>query len=90
MNLDELIKEGEVLRDSAKPDEWGIFMFLKGEGLEMWSSKCVIYMDEKSDNQFLYEKVKENAKDLNNGGYEKCLAILGVLKAMKASISING
>lgn len=84
MNLDELIKEGEALRDKARDDGWGISKILKGEDLEAWASKCVIFMDRNySDNEFLCEKVKENAKDLTKGGYEKCLAILGVLKALK-------
>lgn len=86
MNLEDLIKEGESLRDSAESDSWGVSKILSGEGLETWGSKCVIYMDENSENAFLYEKVKENAKDLTNKGYEKCLAILGVLKAIKESV----
>jgi len=40
-------------------------------------------MEEASDNKFLTEKVKENAKDLTTNGYEKYQAISGVLKAMK-------
>lgn len=42
-----------------------------------------MFMEEASDNKFLTEKVKENAKDLTTNGYEKHHAILGVLKAMK-------
>ncbi|MCZ0872735.1 hypothetical protein [Peribacillus sp. AS_2] len=89
MKLDNLIEEGESLRDSSEFDSWGVSKILKGEGLEIWSSKCVIYMDEYSDSLFLIEKVKENAKDLTKDGYEKCLAILGVLKAIKESVNIK-
>lgn len=87
--LDELIKEGETVRDSANDDAYGVGKFLTGEALETWTSKCVIFMDETSDNMFLSEKVKENAKNINNKGYEKCLAILGVLKAIKESTQVN-
>lgn len=85
MNLYDLIEEGERLKDSAESSDWGIGKILSGEDLEIWGSKCVIYMDNNTDNQFLSEKVKENAKDLTQNGYEKCLAILGVLKALKQS-----
>lgn len=88
MLLEDLIKEGEALRDSAKLDGFGIANVLKGEGLEVWGSKCVIYFEENSENMFLIEKVKTNAKDLTNDGYDKCLAILGVLKATKEMTNV--
>lgn len=83
--LEQLIEEGENVRDSAKPDSYGIKMILTGEALETWSSKCIIFIDKECDNDFLSKKVMENSKDLTQNGYEKCLAILGVLKAIKES-----
>ena len=54
----------------------------EGEDLERWCAKSVLYMDQYSVNEFLSEKVKENARDLSDNGYKKYIAILGILKAI--------
>ncbi|MFD1018663.1 hypothetical protein [Thalassobacillus hwangdonensis] len=87
MDLDALIEEAEALKEQAAMDNWGVGKVLKGEELETWTSKAVIYLHRYGENDFLYEKVKENARDLTQNGYDKFLAILGVLKAQKASES---
>lgn len=61
-------------------NDWG-GKILEGEELETWSAKCVIYIDENVENEFLSNKVKENARDLTKDGFKKYLAILGILKA---------
>ncbi|GGB26733.1 hypothetical protein GCM10011409_00050 [Lentibacillus populi] len=85
MDLDKLIEEGEKLESKAKESAMVPGKILKGIELETWASKAVIFMDEESENNFLTEKVQENAKNLNSKGYEKYHAILGVLKAIKES-----
>lgn len=86
MSLEELIKEGEALRDKAEPDSWGINKILKGEDLVLWASKCVLFVDELNRTEFIANKVKDNSKDLTKDGYEKCLAILGAIKALNEFI----
>lgn len=79
--LEKLIDEGENLKNELKLNDWG-GKVLEGEDLERWCAKSVLYMDEYSVNEFLSEKVKENARDLSDNGYKKYIAILGILKAI--------
>ncbi len=79
--LEKLIEEGEQLKQELKINDWG-GKVLEGEDLERWSAKSVLYMDNHADNEFLREKVKENARDLTENGYKKYIAILGILKAI--------
>jgi hypothetical protein len=86
MILEQLISEGETVKKTAEPGAYGIGMILRGEELERFAAKSVIYMEENAESQFLLDKVRENAKDLNKKGYEKCEAILGILKAIKETV----
>lgn len=79
--LEKLIEEGEQLKQELKINDWG-GKVLEGEDLERWCAKSVLYMDNHADNEFLREKVKENARDLTENGYKKYIAILGILKAI--------
>lgn len=79
--LEKLIEEGESLKQELKINDWG-GKVLEGEDLERWCAKSVLYMDDYSDNEFLRNKVKENARDLTENGYKKYIAILGILKAI--------
>lgn len=79
--LEKLIEEGESLKEELKINDWG-GKVLEGEDLERWCAKSVLYMDEYANNEFLRNKVKENARDLTENGYKKYIAILGILKAI--------
>jgi len=79
--LKHLIEEGESLKSSLQLNDWG-GKILEGEDLERWSAKSVLYMDEHAKNEFLNEKLKDNARDLSENGYKKYIAILGILKAI--------
>ncbi|MDH6596488.1 hypothetical protein [Bacillus aerius] len=85
MNLDQLIEEGEkVIGAAVKHERTGI-MFLKGVDLETWAAKSVIYAEQNLESIYLIDRLKEDAKDLKEDGYDKAIAILGVLKASKES-----
>lgn len=79
--LEKLIEEGESLKEELKINDWG-GKVLEGEDLERWCAKSVLYMDDCANNEFLRNKVKENARDLTENGYKKYIAILGILKAI--------
>lgn len=79
--LEKLIEEGENLKEELKINDWG-GKVLEGEDLERWCAKSVLYMDDCANNEFLRNKVKENARDLTENGYKKYIAILGILKAI--------
>ncbi|WP_144474282.1 hypothetical protein [Bacillus pumilus] len=84
MDLDQLIKEGEKVIGTAVKHETGI-MILNGVELETWAAKSVIYAEKNLESMYLIERLKEDAKDLKEDGYNKANAILGVLKASKES-----
>ncbi|MEK4704946.1 hypothetical protein [Bacillus sp. FSL H8-0512] len=85
MNLDQLIEEGEKVIGTAVKHETTGTMILKGIELETWAAKSVIYAEQRLESMYLINRLKEDAKDLKEDGYNKANAILGVLKAVKES-----
>lgn len=85
MSLDELIKEGEEMEKNAQSDSM-LGKIIPLDELERWTTKVILYLNKNSTDEFLIEKVKENAKSLHSNGYKKFQSILGVLKGIKESL----
>ncbi|MEN0648903.1 hypothetical protein NSQ82_07720 [Caldifermentibacillus hisashii] len=85
MNLDELIIEGEHLKEYAEPDSM-MGAIIPLDELEKWMTKVIFYANANLEDQFLFQKIQENAKGLTTNGYKKFLSTLGILKGIKESL----
>lgn len=83
MTLDDLIKEGEIIKTTAKQGQFG--PYLTGEEYATWINKCILYMEKNHSDSELRTKFIDASKNaLGNGVHPHFENMMGVLKALRA------
>ena len=83
--LDELIQEGEQVRQTCSFDTGIMGITISGEPLEIWVGKSVIYIEGNSPSDFIKERFLDAAERVNGGVIKYFDIMLGSLKAIKAN-----
>ena len=85
MNIDELIKEGEGLKETFISRE-DITLTNNHEGISKWITKCVFFIkDRLGENNIIYEAFSKRvgkAESLTKGGLEEFIGMLIAVKEM--------
>ncbi|MDU0154459.1 hypothetical protein [Bacillus cabrialesii] len=83
MNVDSLIKEGELLEAKAESINYGSDKVLSGVEYETWTSKVILYLESSHPESSLTKKAIDVNKELTEKSYQKYQFLLGTLKAVK-------
>lgn len=83
MNIDDLIKEGEIVKQTCTKTSKLVPEYLSGIKYEIWINNCIIFMDENYRDSPLYEHFSKVAKIAVGNTIHCYNEIMGILRTIK-------